>query len=456
MASSSSHSLSTGTQPAANKKRPVQLPLPSSNFSATRSQPLPSSLPSPTRASTSRPYGRPVASTVGSNPTLPIGVDKERDAQGHQPSSPPANVTAFPQSSNPNSTTHAGGIQPTANFFRPLRAFQVKRPSTSGSNDSSNGLAIMAPDPGLFQLAPLTHQRSHSSENLSGSTHANTGTDVHGTPEIRNLDEEELRRQFSAPKRMKHSREPLLPIGGRPLATINTATSANSPTYSRGISERSPASANPEKLSPIAPAAGPVRRVRDSFDRVFGRGVSFDSVRRSITSAATPSEGRRTFDGKATDDDPIFSLSPSNHHHKHSSSATPFHDLNISASQLPISPSPDQSFISTPPQHQPPLYAVPVKSPSGRLTRRYETHPSRNKFFARGRFLTGGDSPLAFICSLGLTLGITGVWFGTTCVWWWKNESPAVAAVGAYLCLITISSMLTTASEISFTLIVIG
>jgi len=44
-----------------------------------------------------------------------------------------------------------------------------------------------------------------------------------------------------------------------------------------------------------------------------------------------------------------------------------------------------------------------------------------------------------------LTLGITGVWFGTTCVWWWRNESPAVAAIGAYLCLITISTMMTTA-----------
>jgi palmitoyltransferase ZDHHC9/14/18 len=83
--------------------------------------------------------------------------------------------------------------------------------------------------------------------------------------------------------------------------------------------------------------------------------------------------------------------------------------------------------------------------------RNYETHPSRNKFFCRGRFLTGGDSPLAFIASLGVTLGITGVWFGTTCVWWWRNESPAVAAVGAYLCLITISTMLTTVRLLTLT-----
>jgi hypothetical protein len=29
-------------------------------------------------------------------------------------------------------------------------------------------------------------------------------------------------------------------------------------------------------------------------------------------------------------------------------------------------------------------------------------------------------------------------------VWWWKNVSPAVAIVGGYMCLITISSMIVT------------
>jgi palmitoyltransferase ZDHHC9/14/18 len=58
--------------------------------------------------------------------------------------------------------------------------------------------------------------------------------------------------------------------------------------------------------------------------------------------------------------------------------------------------------------------------------------------------LTGGDSPWAFIASFSLVLIIAGVWFGTTAVWWWQNKSPAVAAVGAYLSLLTISTMLTT------------
>jgi palmitoyltransferase ZDHHC9/14/18 len=43
-----------------------------------------------------------------------------------------------------------------------------------------------------------------------------------------------------------------------------------------------------------------------------------------------------------------------------------------------------------------------------------------------------------------LVLVIAGVWFGTTAVWWWKNKSPAVAIVGAYVSLLTITTMLAT------------
>src|SRR5882762_1949923 len=492
--STTTHSLSSIPPNNISNK---QLPLPSSNFSASRSQPLPSSLPSPTRQSKSRPYGR-ASNAVRPNPTLPISGDrdrererererdKEREKSGDNPqsptSSPGANITTFQPphmpmpNPNPNSTTHAGGILPSANFFRPLRAYQFSRPSSTGSTESSsNGLAIMAPDPGLFQLQPISPRRSHSSENLSGSTHAPTSTapeSVGGahattTQEVRNANEEELRRQFSAPKRMKHSREPLLPIGGKPLSTINTnntgraasppgsappGTPLSAPAFSaRGMSQRSIIKS--DRSSPVSPlSAGPAKRMRNSIERVF-RQISFDSTHVSSTGAATPSE-RHTFEGKPPDDEErnIFPnnsppLNHLKHHYKRSSSPPPpfTTDLNISPSQLPHSPSPDDhSFISTPPPQNPPLSAIPTRTPKGRIVKNHETHPSRNKFFFGGRFLTGGDSPWAFIASLGLTLGITGVWFGTTCVWWWRNESPAVAAIGAYLCLITISTMLTT------------
>jgi palmitoyltransferase ZDHHC9/14/18 len=76
----------------------------------------------------------------------------------------------------------------------------------------------------------------------------------------------------------------------------------------------------------------------------------------------------------------------------------------------------------------------------------HSLHRGRNRFFCGGYLPTGGDSPWAFISSLVVVFGITGVYFGTTCVWWWKNESPAVAAIGAYMTLLTISSMLRTVS----------
>lgn len=357
--------------------------------------------------------------------------------------SPPPNVSTFQQTHNPtNSTTHAGGILPSANFFRPLRAYQLQRPGTAESADSANGLPIMAPDPGLFQLAPLTPRRSQSSENLSGSTHGPDSAGAHGNaPEIRNLDDEEMRRQFSAPTRMKHSREPLLPIGGRPSISIKTNNPTNQAmTFARG----SPVTTT-SNTSPVSPALnGPAARVKNNIERVFKRGFSFDS-RRSNTS--TPSEPRQTFEGKAVTyangGAPADEVFPVSHRRK---SSTPFtHDLNESTPELPPdSPSPDHSFISAPPSGRPPLSAVPIVGPKGRVVRKYEAYPSRNRFFGRGRFLTGGDSPWAFVASFGLTLAITGIWFGTTAVWWWHNESPAVACVVAYMCLLTISCMLAT------------
>lgn len=53
--------------------------------------------------------------------------------------------------------------------------------------------------------------------------------------------------------------------------------------------------------------------------------------------------------------------------------------------------------------------------------------------------------PYPFVFSVMLVLGTAGAWMGTTCVWWWKHESPAVAAVGAWLVLLVVVSMARTA-----------
>lgn len=53
--------------------------------------------------------------------------------------------------------------------------------------------------------------------------------------------------------------------------------------------------------------------------------------------------------------------------------------------------------------------------------------------------------PYPFVFSVLLVLGTAGAWIGTTCVWWWKHESPALAAVGAWLVLLAVVSMARTA-----------
>jgi palmitoyltransferase ZDHHC9/14/18 len=61
--------------------------------------------------------------------------------------------------------------------------------------------------------------------------------------------------------------------------------------------------------------------------------------------------------------------------------------------------------------------------------------------------LMGGDSPWAFVGSLTLMLGLAGLWFATTCVFWWRREGPGgkvVVILGGYLAALVISSMLTT------------
>lgn len=111
--------------------------------------------------------------------------------------------------------------------------------------------------------------------------------------------------------------------------------------------------------------------------------------------------------------------------------------------------SPFPQFNPNPPVPEDPSVTpsdkTPVLAESGKQLRNYELHPSNNGFFFGGKILTGGDSAWPFIASLIVALGIAGAWSGTTAVWWWHNETPAVPLVGAYLCLVTISNMLATA-----------
>jgi len=185
-----------------------------------------------------------------------------------------------------------------------------------------------------------------------------------------------------------------------------------------------------------------------SLDRIFRKRMSVDSAIKSVSALGHPS----TRDSLPHEDSPItdggmtYEMRPSD-----PSLASPVQSEPIKIPSSPIftnsAPVSRQHhiFIPTPPTDSQNLSQVPRTDGKGRPIYNYTLHPSRNRFFCGGHLLTGGDSPWAFIASLIVVFGITGVYFGTTCVWWWINESPAVAVVGAYMTLLTISSMMATA-----------
>ena len=399
---STTHSLSSSVSPGSTK-RSSQLPLPSSSAPRTYVPPTSLSKPSTLNIPPNTSLNSPRSPTgSASSPSFHLQSVADRDGAPFSPTSPPFNPHF--------SSTHAGGIQPSASFFHPSRPIE-QRYSRPGSPNSatSSGLPTHAPDGELFQLAPLTKQGLNSSDEPFGQE--STMED----------------HQRQANKRHK-SREPLLPFVSKPGMTSNPSS----------MHQGSIGTGNG---SPSFTARGG-SRVRSSFERLFRRGLSFESSRKSTSTGSalrTPLDDHRAYEGKLNDDGSEY-----NNNARRYEQSLPVSPSRRAALRHAVPPSVDPSFIPSPPPHDPPLCAVPVKDASGKWVRNYERHPSRNKFFFSGRMLTGGDSPWAFIASSTLVFAITGVWFGTTCVWWWKNESPAVALVGSYLCLITVSNMIIT------------
>lgn len=408
--------------------------------------PLPSGLNAPAPGS-HRPYP---TNRTPTPPTLTLslaGTNTPTSSHPRSPTSPPSNISTFQHHQQPSapvyfSSTHAGGIQPSASFFRPSRPDHQQPQYSRPHSATSDAGPLHVPDPDVFQLAPLTKHISNSSDEQFGSM---MGAVSDSTTEG----------QFAPLKRVKKSREPLLPIGGRPNLSQRPSL----------IHERSQGGNrfNGGPSNPLSATRGTATgRMRSSIDRVFtfGRGLSFDSIRKSTSTRNATPEGRMTFEGKPHDEESGFPLTPTISATRQNNSPSPVNfsqSLNVASARLSplqptLSPSPaPSSYMPTPPPHNgPPLSAIPIIDPStGKPMRNYQRHPSRNRFFLQGRILTGGDSPWPFIGSLLVILTISGVWIGTTSVWWWENESPAVTIIGAYLCLITISTMLATVSGYS-------
>ena len=258
-------------------------------------------------------------------------------------------------------------------------------------------------------------------------------------------EDERLHAQLSTSprrRRTKHSREPLLPIGG-PIKK-SSVSSPSTPTRSSIPARRSLSIYTPSQVTTVATPTTP-SRMRNSLDKVFKKRLSVESVRRSVSALGhtptqesapqieTPTTDERlTFDMKSTDIE-----------------FAPVVVENTRKNTFLVSQSPDSHdhrgcFTPTPPAGGLDLRNVPMTDANKKPIRKWTLHPSKNRFFMNGRFLTGGDSLWAFIASLAVVFTIVGVYFGTTAVWWWNNETIIVPIVAAYMTLITISSMLAT------------
>ena len=327
------------------------------------------------------------------------------------------------------SGTHAHGILPPPPFFRPSHPSQQPLSASDVSHRSSVASSNNVHSPShdreavhpSFPPQSLPHDAPYDSDGHSDSFPV-TGdrTSRHSM--------QDASRELPV-RNQKHSREPLLPIssGHARSRSGSVTTHRSKPSLARNVVEKNAAN--------VSAAA----RFRDSIER-FRKGLSLESVRRSLSGSASPMTAdlpsARSMSNAATP----FEVKESSDEDYKASDVVPLDLRHPSSNFIPYPPPATKSEF--------PLSSVPVKQEkSSRYVRNYERILSSNRWFMRGHLLMGGAKPWAFIGSLSLVFGIAGVWLGTTCIWWWHNKSPAVAAAGAYMCLLTISLMLSTVSD---------
>lgn len=369
---------------------------------------------------------------------------------------------APPLSSSPPphiSSTHAGGILPSASFFHPSRPTYYTDLGPPGFIQNAGALPISA----FSRSVGLSHPNARP-DSIGSESFAQTSDEAGGNASGRDRAGStgtssgpglgSVSRSFST----KVSREPLLPIGqkpkpivtGPPVVGRNPSVRklpgvGHSPRWNEGSS----ASAKSTEGGSNGSTGG---RVRTSVERF---------LRKTLTGDAQALEELELEHEESMD---VTEGSPSRHRiaeepfieFKHTEKGHANGDTmvdigrNIGTTYDPRSirsrPPGHQypNFNATPPSDGIPLSRKPILDSSGKPVQKYTLHPSKNSFFFKGRVLTGGDSAWPFICTLIVLLGVSGTWLGTTAVWWWKNESPAVTIIGAYLCLLTLSNMLAT------------
>ena len=364
-------------------------------------------------------------------------------ANRHPPSDPnPPRLDLPPSPIRPLTAdnTRLQVISQTPTRNRSLRSSETGSQIASTSTTHVPGISPVVFHPSRPNL-PIISNLPENYDSLGVVQEYSLGSDT---------EDEKLHAQLSTSsrnRRSKHSREPLLPIGG-PIKKPG-ALSPTTPTRSSAPQRRSLSIYTPSQLTSVPTPTTP-SRVRNSLDKVFKKRISTESVRRSVSGlghtptqesaprAETPTtDGRLTFDMKSADIE--FAPIVAENTRKNT----------FLGSQSPGSHDHRGCFTPTLPAGGLDLRNVPMTDGDKRPIRNWTRHPSRNRFFFGGRLLTGGDAPWAFVASLALVFTVIGVYFGTTAVWWWNNESIAIPIVAGYMTLLTISGMFATVSHIS-------
>jgi palmitoyltransferase ZDHHC9/14/18 len=361
-----------------------------------------------------------------------VGSTSSRQQSLRHPTAAPL---TRPMSPSSTSKTHIGGIQPAPGFFRPHKPRVAQQQSTQTKSNSGE----------MLELGPLGGRRSQESADSFDGSHQKTTYGLSPLPTVNDAST----RNHSQPA--GRSLLPLLPIGSRSRKPTISSVTSSSPQKSdlRGSFDKifRRTSSDNKRSSPNSRRNSSSffgRRPPSPIDLEIGRvRTSQSSVRSSPTSLNTPtginarqtdiplnSVPAKTFETRRLS---IAFSDNSNHHTDHSHAFIPH----------PVLTEPNALFPKTT------TTVTGSKLKSKKVKKNHHNYPSKNIFLFGGRIITGGgDSPLPFIATAVLVLGLTGVWFGTTAVFWWRHSAGGIAItiIGAYLSLLTITNMFATVS----------
>ncbi|CAE6471760.1 unnamed protein product, partial [Rhizoctonia solani] len=427
----------------------------------------------------------PAIPAIPTSMSLNQGISNSSHGHGHSSSLSSFTFTrssTFPSLSSPVRTTFGPGSPVRTTFgeaLPPIRAGEPFRPSSPSNhalthppqrNPSPLGgpsLALPPSTRGLNRANSATRTYSNGSTYSSASPphiHARSSSTVAETIPLARLPS-------------KQSREALIPTAGTSVKPtpgeasfgamlINAGKRASFGLVGGGDKPPSPHSPIP------IPAEQGGLQVRDERDKEKGWGDSVGGVRNPRESIVKFTRARSR---------------------SHSSGGS------IRSSGSAEGGSHPRSAPPTKPSHHPeprrPAYVASGWQPD--LGKQHELIASESRWFFGGHFITGGGTrrvpvnertapgqddwaysvgatgyayesntittpttpekrektkrnrltliPYPFVFSVLLVLGTAGTWMGTTCVWWWKNMSPALAGAGAWLVLLVVVSMAKTA-----------